>query len=332
MTFARPWLLLLLLWLPVLIWWRRRQGAPPAFLYSSARLVRALLPLGRHSPTRWLAVLRGLALVCGVVALAQPRLSQSEIRVTASGVDITVAFDMSGSMAAEDFVVQGQRISRMEMSRRVLRQFIQRRPNDRIGLVLFATDAYVAVPPTLDHEYLLSVVDRLELGMIGADRTAIGMGLASALNRLRELPSKSRIVILLTDGQNNSGKIDPRTAAEAAQALGIKVYTIGVGTRGRAPTPVQDVFGRKMYRWVDVDIDEATLQFIADRTGGRYYRADNAERFEEIYREIDRLEKTEAEVKKYTRHRELAGWWVAAMLVLLAAEVVLGETVWRRLP
>ena len=332
MTFARPWLLLLLLLLPVLIWWRRRQGAPPAFLYSSARLVRALLPLGRHSPTRWLAVLRGLALVCGVVALAQPRLSQSEIRVTASGVDIAVAFDMSGSMAAEDFVVQGQRISRMEMSRRVLRQFIQRRPNDRIGLVLFATDAYVAVPPTLDHEYLLSVVDRLELGMIGADRTAIGMGLASALNRLRELPSKSRIVILLTDGQNNSGKIDPRTAAEAAQALGIKVYTIGVGTRGRAPTPVQDVFGRKMYRWVDVDIDEATLQFIADRTGGRYYRADNAERFEEIYREIDRLEKTEAEVKKYTRHRELAGWWVAAMLVLLAAEVVLGETVWRRLP
>jgi len=332
MTFARPWLLLLLLLLPVLIWWRRRQGAPPAFLYSSARLVRALLPLGRHSPTRWLAVLRGLALVCGLVALAQPRLSQSEIRVTASGVDIAVAFDMSGSMAAEDFVVQGQRISRMEMSRRVLRQFIQRRPNDRIGLVLFATDAYVAVPPTLDHEYLLSVVDRLELGMIGADRTAIGMGLASALNRLRELPSKSRIVILLTDGQNNSGKIDPRTAAEAAQALGIKVYTIGVGTRGRAPTPVQDVFGRKMYRWVDVDIDEATLQFIADRTGGRYYRADNAERFEEIYREIDRLEKTEAEVKKYTRHRELAGWWIAAMLVLLAAEVVLGETVWRRLP
>ena len=332
MTFARPWLLLLLLLLPVLIWWRRRQGAPPAFLYSSARLVRALLPLGRHSPTRWLAVLRGLALVCGLVALAQPRLSQSETRVTASGVDIAVAFDMSGSMAAEDFVVQGQRISRMEMSRRVLRQFIQRRPNDRIGLVLFATDAYVAVPPTLDHEYLLSVVDRLELGMIGADRTAIGMGLASALNRLRELPSKSRIVILLTDGQNNSGKIDPRTAAEAAQALGIKVYTIGVGTRGRAPTPVQDVFGRKMYRWVDVDIDEATLQFIADRTGGRYYRADNAERFEEIYREIDRLEKTEAEVKKYTRHRELAGWWIAAMLVLLAAEVVLGETVWRRLP
>ena len=332
MTFARPWLLLLLLLLPVLIWWRRRQGAPPAFLYSSARLVRALLPLGRHSPTRWLAVLRGLGLVCGVVALAQPRLSQSEIRVTASGVDIAVAFDMSGSMAAEDFVVQGQRINRMEMSRRVLRQFIQRRPNDRIGLVLFATDAYVAVPPTLDHEYLLSVVDRLELGMIGADRTAIGMGLASALNRLRELPSKSRIVILLTDGQNNSGKIDPRTAAEAAQALGIKVYTIGVGSRGRAPTPVQDVFGRKMYRWVDVDIDEATLQFIADRTGGRYYRADNAERFEEIYREIDRLEKTEAEVKKYTRYRELAGWWVAAMLVLLAAEVVLGETVWRRLP
>ncbi len=266
------------------------------------------------------------------VALAQPRLTHSETRVSASGVDIVVAFDMSGSMAAEDFVVQGQRINRMEMSRRVLRQFIQRRPNDRIGLVVFATDAYAAVPPTLDHEYLLQVLDRLELGTIAADRTAIGMGLASALNRLQDLPSKSRIVILMTDGQNNAGKIDPRTAAEAAQALGVKVYTIGVGTRGRAPTPVQDVFGRKLYRWVDVDIDEATLQFIADHTGGRYFRADNAERFEEIYREIDRLEKTEAEVKKYARHRELSGWWIAAVLVLLATEVVLGETVWRRLP
>lgn len=332
MTFALPWLLLLLVLVPLLAWGRRRLGAPPAFLYSSARLMRPLLMLARPHPGRWLAILRGLALVCGVVALAQPRLSHSETRVTASGVDIVVVFDMSGSMAAEDFVVQGQRINRMEMSRRVLRQFIQRRPNDRIGLVVFATDAYVAVPPTLDHEYLLQVLDRLELGSIAADRTAIGMGLVSALNRLQDLPSKSRIVILMTDGQNNAGKIDPRTAAEAAQALGVKVYTIGVGTRGRAPTPVQDVFGRKLYRWVDVDIDEATLQFIAEHTGGRYYRADNAERFEDIYREIDRLEKTEAEVKKYARHRELSGWWIAAVLVLLAAEIVLGETVWRRLP
>ncbi|MCX7867672.1 VWA domain-containing protein [Limisphaera sp. VF-2] len=332
MSFALPWLLLLVFLLPLLAWARRRLGTPPAFLYSSARLMRPLLMLGGRQPGRWLAMLRGLALVCGVVALAQPRLTHSETRVTASGVDIVVAFDMSGSMAAEDFVVQGQRINRMEMSRRVLRQFIQRRPNDRIGLVVFATDAYAAVPPTLDHEYLLQVLDRLELGTIAADRTAIGMGLASALNRLQDLPSKSRIVILMTDGQNNAGKIDPRTAAEAAQALGVKVYTIGVGTRGRAPTPVQDVFGRKLYRWVDVDIDEATLQFIADHTGGRYFRADNAERFEEIYREIDRLEKTEAEVKKYARHRELSGWWIAAVLVLLATEVVLGETVWRRLP
>jgi Ca-activated chloride channel family protein len=331
-TFAHPWVLLLLPCLAWLAWVRRRRAVPAAFLYSSARLMRGLVPLRRRGPSWWLQMLRGLGLACGIVALAQPRWSHSETRITASGVDIVVVFDMSGSMAAEDFIVEGRRINRMEMSRRVLRGFIERRPNDRIGLVVFATDAYVAVPPTLDHDYLLRTLERLELGDIPGDQTAIGMGLASALNRLREVPGKSRVVILMTDGQNNAGKIDPRTAAEAAQAMGVRVYTIGVGTRGRAPTPVQDVFGRKFYRWVDVDIDEETLRSIADRTGGRYYRADNAERFEEIYREIDRLEKTEVEVKKYARHRELFGWWVAMALVLLVIEVVLAETVWRRLP
>jgi len=331
-TFAHPWVLLFLLVLPVLAWLRRRRAVPAAFLYSSARLMRGLVPLRRWGPSRWLQALRWMSLACGIVALAQPRLSHSETRVTASGVDIVVAFDMSGSMAAEDFVVEGRRINRLEMSRRVLREFIRRRPNDRIGLVVFATDAFVAVPPTLDHDYLLQALERLELGDIPGDQTAIGMGLASALNRLREVPARSRLVILMTDGQNNAGKIDPRTAAEAAQALGVKVYTIGVGTRGRAPTPVQDVFGRRFYRWVEVDIDEDTLRYIADRTGGRYYRADNAERFEEIYREIDRMEKTDVEVRKYARHRELFGWWVSAAVLLLAMEVVLGETVWRRLP
>ncbi|MCS7089886.1 MAG: VWA domain-containing protein [Verrucomicrobiota bacterium] len=332
MTFGRPWWLLVLVVLPWLAWWRRRRGAPPAFLYSSARLLRGLVPLRRRGPSWWLALIRGGALACGVVALSQPRLSHSETRVTSEGVDIVVVFDMSGSMAAEDFVVDGQRIHRMEMSRRVLREFIRRRVNDRIGLVVFAADAYVAVPPTLDHDYLLQTLDRLELGDIPGDQTAIGMGLATALNRLRDVPGQSRVVILMTDGQNNAGKVDPYTAAEAAQALGVRVYTIGVGTRGRAPTPVQDVFGRKFYRWVEVDIDEETLRHIADRTGGRYFRADNAEHFADIYREIDRLEKTEVEVKRYARHRELFGWCIAAMLLLLLTEVCLGETVWRRLP
>lgn len=332
MTFGRPWWLLLLLLLPLLAWLRRRRGPPPAFLYSSARLLRGLVPLRRRGPAWWLAALRWLALTCGIVALAQPRLSHSETRLISEGVDIVVVFDMSGSMAAEDFVVDGRRINRMEMSRRVVREFIRRRPNDRIGLVLFATDAYVAVPPTLDHEYLLRTLERLELGDIPGDQTAIGMGLASALNRLREVQGRSRVVVLMTDGQNNAGKIDPRTAAEVAQALGVRVYTIGVGTRGRAPTPVQDVFGRKFYRWVDVDIDEETLRYVAERTGGRYFRADSAEHFAEIYREIDRMEKTEVEVKKYARHQELFPWWVGAMLMLLLAEVTLGETVWRRLP
>lgn len=332
MTFAHPYLLLLLLLLPLPAWLKGRRGEPAAFLYSSAQLVRGLVNITRYRAGSFLAALRWLALALCIIALAQPRLTKSETRITASGVDIVVAFDMSGSMAAEDFEIKGQRVNRLTMSREVLKQFIEKRSNDRIGLVAFATQAYIASALTLDHDFLLQNLDRLQLGTIPADRTAIGSALATAVNRLREVPSKSKIVILMTDGQNNAGNIDPLKAADAAQALGVKVYTIGVGTRGQAPTPVQDVFGRRFYQMVDVDIDEGTLQEIARRTGGQYYRADNAKKYQEIYAEIDRLEKTEAEVKKYSHHRELFGWLVATGLLLVMTEVVLGHTVWRRLP
>ena len=332
MTFGRPYLLLLLLLLPLLAWLKGRRGQPPAFLYSSAQLLRGLVQVTRHRAGGFLAALRWLVLALLVLALAQPRLSHTETRVRASGVDIVVAFDMSGSMAAEDFELRGRRVNRLEMARTVLRQFIDQRPNDRIGLVAFAVNAFVVAPPTLDHDFLRQNLERLDLGTIPANQTAIGSALSTALNRLREVRSKSKIVILMTDGQNNAGKIAPLTAADAAQALGVKVYTIGVGTRGEAPMP-QFWMGRKVgYQMVPVDIDEETLQEIAKRTGGRYYRADNAERFRQIYAEIDRLEKTEAEVKKYARHQELFGWLLAAGLALLLTEVVLGHTVWRRLP
>jgi Ca-activated chloride channel family protein len=220
------------------------------------------------------------------------------------------------------------------MARDVLRQFIEKRPNDRIGLVVFGSEAYISTPLTLDHDFLIGNLDRLKIGDIDQNRTAIGSALGSAVNRLRELKSKSKLVVLMTDGQNNSGKIQPLNAAEAAQALQVKVYTIGVGMRGQAPMPVgRDPFnGQTMYQSVPVDIDEDTLQKIANQTGGKYYRADNAERFQAIYGQIDKLEKTEAEVKKFAHHRELFAWIISPGLALLLLEILLRHTMFRRLP
>jgi Ca-activated chloride channel family protein len=332
MTFAHPYFLLLLLLLPLLAWLKGRRGQPPAFLYSAVRLVEGLTRAQRSRAGAFLAVLRWLVLALFIVALAQPRLVKSATTVKASGVDIVVALDLSGSMISEDFVVRGGRVNRFNMARAVLKQFIDQRPNDRIGLVVFAAQAFIATPLTLDHDFLQENLDRLEIGTINADQTAIGDALSTALNRLRELKSKSKIVILMTDGQNNAGKVDPLTAAEAAQALGVKVYTIGIGTRGLAPMPVF-MNGQKVgYRQMPVDIDENTLQKIADKTGGKYYRADNAERFQQIYAEIDKLEKTEAIINKFTQFDELFPWLVSFGLALLLVEVALGQTVFRRLP
>lgn len=332
MTIAHPWLFLLLLLVPVLAWLKGKRGRPPAFLYSSVQLVRAVLNVSRSRSGGFLAALRWLTLIVLIVGLTQWRLVKSQTQVKASGIDIAVAIDLSESMASEDFQVGDGRLSRIDMAKTVLRKFIEKRPGDRIGLVAFATDAYIAAPLTLDHDFLLENLDRLELGVIDGSHTAIGSGLGTAINRLRDLKAKSKIVILMTDGQNNSGKLAPLTVAEAAQALGIKVYTIGVGMRGNAPMPTRDFFGRKVYQMIPVDIDEDTMQKIANLTGGKYYRADNAERFQEIYAEIDKLEKSEAVVKKYTEFTELFPWFVWAGLALLLTEQLLKHTVLRRLP
>lgn len=333
MTFAHPYLLLLLLLLPLAAWLKGRRGRPAAFVYSSTQLLRGVQDITKSNAGALLLALRWLALALFIIALAQPRLTKFETtKATASGVDIVVAFDLSGSMAAEDFEIRGQRVNRVQMAKNVLEKFIAKRPNDRIGLVAFGTEAYIASPITLDHDFLLKNLERLELNTINGNQTAIGSALSTAINRLRELKSKSKIVILMTDGQSNAGKITPLTAAEAAQALGIKVYTIGVGTQGQAPMPATDFFGRRVYQMVPVDIDEDTLQKISEMTGGKYYRADNAEKFEAIYAEIDSLEKTDAEVTKFAQHTELFAWLIAIGMVLLTAEIAMGQTVLRRLP
>lgn len=332
MTFAHPWLLLLLLLLPVAAWLKGRRGPAAAFLYSSVKLATGLTGATRSRAGTFLAAMQWLALALFIIALAQPRRDRSETKVTASGVDIVVVFDMSGSMQSEDFEVRGGRVNRFNMARSVLEGFIAKRPNDRIGLVVFASQAYIATPLTLDHDFLQHNLERLQIGNIDANQTAIGSGLSTGLNRLRDLKSKSKIVILMTDGVSNAGKISPLTAADAARALGAKVYTIGVGMRGEAPMPVY-MNGQKVgYQPQAVDIDEDTLTEIAKRTGGKYYRADNTENFKAIYAEIDKLEKTEATIKKYAHYDELFAWALLPGLLLLLAKIILEQTVWRKLP
>jgi Ca-activated chloride channel family protein len=334
MTFAHPFYLLLLLLLPLLAWLKGRRGRAPAFLYSSLKLVEGLTRARRSRAGTFLSALRWLSLAFLIVALAQPRLTKSTTTIKASGVDIAVAFDLSGSMLSEDFVVKGGRVNRFNMARSVLKQFIDERPADRIGLAVFASQAYIATPLTLDHEFLQENLDRLEIGAISQNQTAIGDGLGTAVNRLRDLKSKSKIVILMTDGVNNAGKLNPLLAADAAAALGIKVYTIGIGQQGTAPMPAgrNPYTGQMTYQNVPVDVDEETLEKIAGTTGGKYYRADNAEKFRQIYAEIDRLEKTEATVNKYAEFKELFPWFLSAGFLLLLLELVLGQTVFRRLP
>jgi Ca-activated chloride channel family protein len=249
-----------------------------------------------------------------------------------------VALDMSGSMASEDegFILNGEQSTRFDIAKDVLKKFINKRPNDRLGLVIFATHSYVVVPPTLDHDFLAANLERLTINMPGfdANSTAIGSAISTSLNRLRDLNSKSKIVILMTDGENNAGKIPPLTAAEAAQALGIKIYTIGVGTRGvaRIFTGQYNFDGSKHYQQAPVDVDEETLGKIAAMTKGKYYRADSTDTLRKIYADIDKLEKTDAEVKKFTLYKELFPWAILPGLLLLLLEVVLTHSIWRKLP
>jgi Ca-activated chloride channel family protein len=323
MTFAHPSLFLLLLLLPVLAWLKGRRSPQPAFLYSSLKLMEGLTSVRRSRAGGLLAALRWLALAAFIVALAQPRLTHSTTEVKASGIDIVCALDLSGSMYTQDYNINGQGISRFHIAQAVLKKFVEGRPDDRIGLVVFAAQAFIASPLTLDHDFLLDDLDRMQIGTINSDATAIGDGIMTALNRLRDLKAKSKIIVLMTDGGNNSGNIDPTTAAQAAQALGVKVYTIGLGNAELV---------REMGLPPGYLPDTDTLQKISDMTGAKSYQAPNAEELTAIYKDINKLEKTEAVVNKYTQYRELFQWAIAVGLALLLIEVVLAQTIFRRLP
>lgn len=311
MRLENPYLLLLILLVPLLVWMRYwlRKGAPVPF---SNAAVLSPLPRSwrvRIQPLR--PVLYALGLICLVVALARPQKGLDESRVHTEGVDIVLLLDLSESMDTEDFVKAQRRISRLDATKDVVERFLKKRPNDRIGIVGFASLPYAIAPLTLDHDWLIDRLEGLHTGMLDGRHTAIGDGLASAVNRLRDSEAKSKIVILLTDGANNFGTLSPENAARAAKALGIKIYAIGAGGSGNG------FFMRRP------EVDEETLREVAKISGGKFFRARDLDSLKAVYDEIDQLEKTEIEVEQYTRFEEAAApWIVAGMLLLLMEQVV----------
>jgi Ca-activated chloride channel family protein len=332
LSFAHPWLLLLLLLLPALALFGGARGQAPAVVYSSIAPLRAI---GRVRRARAGNVLLGLLLVglsSGIVALARPQLGRTISRVQASGIDIMLAIDVSRSMLAEDLSIGNERANRLDAVKQVTEKFIESRPNDRIGILCFAGQPYLVSPLTLDHDWLLKNLERVRIGLV-EDGTAIGSAIASAANRLKDKEAKSKIIVLLTDGDNNAGKVTPATAAEAAKALGIKVYTVGAGTRGYAPVPVQDRFsGRTFYQNIRVEVDEKTLREIAAMTNAQYYRATDGKSLREIFEQIDKMEKSTVELDQYKQYRDLFPWFLGAGFAMIVLQAVLGETLFRRLP
>ncbi|MFP4395208.1 MAG: VWA domain-containing protein [Anaerolineales bacterium] len=332
--FANPWWLWLLPLVPALggyLWQRARtqRAGAPTVQYSDLRLV-ADLPISLRARLRWLPpTLRLLTLALLIIAVARPQASREREIIRGRGVDIVLAIDISGSMAALDFEPQ----NRLTAAKQVIREFIAERQYDRIGTVVFAREAFSQCPPTFDYDVLRRLLAGIDLAPeLGLDDgTAIGMGVAQATAMLQESDAQSRVIILLTDGVNNAGEIDPLTAAQAAAAFDVKVYTIGMGKPGQVPFPVDTLFG-KTTQMIESEIDEETLQAIADVTGALYFRATDTEGLRQIYDQINQLEKSEVEVQVFTRYKELAAWALIPALALLLIEWLLRRTLFRTLP
>jgi Ca-activated chloride channel family protein len=305
---------------------RRLQSA--TVKYSDLKIIRRSARSGRQRFRFLLIVFRILAIAFFIIAFARPQAGTENREVSAETVDIMLALDVSGSMKAEDFE---RNTSRLHIAKEEIKDFINKRTSDRIGLVVFSASSFTQCPLTLDYGVLLNFLDQVKFGMI-KDGTAIGMALANSINRLRESQSKSKVIILLTDGVNNAGQIDPLTAATIAKTMDVKIYTIGVGKPGNAMYPVDDPIFGKRYVYLPNEIDEESLREIAQKTGGKYFRARSKEELAEIYDEIDQLEKTEIKVSEYIQYRELFIIFVYLGLGFLIFEMLLGHTFFRKIP
>ncbi|MFH0921870.1 MAG: VWA domain-containing protein [Fibrobacterota bacterium] len=328
--FQYPFALLLLLFVPAMAWWhaRRERARTGALRFSSLALVSGIEPSARLNFRHAVIVLRLLAVLLCVLALARPQWGESGEEVTTHGVDIMLLLDASGSMKAEDFKPE----NRLGVCKKVLADFIQGRKHDRLGLVVFAANAFTLCPLTADYDLLVDAIRSVDFSTVDEDGTAIGNAVAMAVNRLRESKAKSRIIILLTDGANNRGEIDPATAAKAAAALGIRIYTVGAGKEGPVPYPVFHPFFGKQYQTIESDIDENALRAIATETNGRFFRAKDPKSLVDIYGQIDKLEKTEIKAQMFTTYTELFTWFAGLALFALLLELLLSNTLLRRIP
>jgi Ca-activated chloride channel family protein len=329
MRFGNLYFLLLLLLVPLVIrrFWGRRQTKPASLRFSRVSGIKKAIPSGWAKYYRFLYVLRMLAIILLIVALARPQSDTGDESITTEGIDIIMTLDVSGSMQAEDFEP-----NRLEAAKKVAADFIEERKNDRIGLVIFAGHSVTHVPLTLDYEVLLSLLDQVHIGILQEDGTAIGMAIANSVNRLRNSDAKSKVIILLTDGVNNRGEIDPLTAANLAKALQLRIYTIGAGSKGRAFVTMTDpIFGKRQVP-IQADLDEDTLEDVAEVTGGKYFRATDAKSLAGIYEEIEHLEKSKIDVKQYTDYVEMFPYFIYAALGLLCIEIVLANTRFRKMP
>ena len=330
--FAAPWVLSLLLFVPILgiaLYLISKRSNIPTVRYSVAGFAHGLPRSWRMTLRPLLTILRLSVISLIIVALAQPQIVQGREIIRGEGVEIALALDISGSMASLDFEPN----NRLEASKAVIGEFVEERPYDKLGLVIFSNEAFSQSPLTLDHNMLNRSLDQVQLATdLGLDDgTAIGLGIANAANMLTNSDADSKVVILLTDGVNNAGQIDPLTAAEAAKALGIKVYTIGAAKSGMVPVPTETLFGTQV-TYQESQLDEATLQQVAEITGGHYYRAEDTEGLRQIYEEINSLEKSQVEIEVFNQYQELAGWLIIPALMLLLAEMVLRKTVFRTIP
>ncbi len=341
--FANPALLWLLLSLPVLAFLKSMRGRGGTVLFSSVAVAKAAGARRRMGAGGLFFFLRLLILALIIVALARPRVGSGYSQREESGIDIVLAVDVSGSMSALDFSTGDYDIlTRLDAVKNVVKKFIKKRPNDRIGMVAFAGNPFLVSPITLDHDWLLKNLERLEIGIIDESSTAIGSAIAMSTNRFRLLKnSKSKVLILLTDGENNSGKITPVAAAEAAKSFDIKIYTIAAGKAGVVPmarmnrdhSVYKDGSGRPVYGGNAVSqIDEGTLRKISSMTDGKFYRATDLSELKKIYEDIDALEKTSVKVRNFTSYEELFAWFAAAALALLALEFLLKNTKFKPLP
>jgi Ca-activated chloride channel family protein len=324
LSFAQPYYFLLLILLPIILWWQWKQKAKqqPSFRLTSLYFISAQKPSFRLRFRPALVLLRSIAFVALVVALARPQSSNVSESVDSDGIDIVLSIDVSGSMMAEDL-----KPNRIEAAKKVAIDFVDKRANDRIGLVIFSGESFTQCPITIDHNIVKEQIDAMKSGML-QDGTAIGMGLATAVDRLRNSKAKSKIIILLTDGVNNTGLIDPSTALEIAKAYKLRVYCIGVGSRGEAPYPVQTPMGIQK-QMVPVEIDEALLKNISTQTGGKYFRATSNNSLSSIYKEIDQLEKSKVEVSTFKHFTDLFLPFALIALLCLALEMLLRYTVFR---